>query len=369
MNHKIKILIISQPALAGVKRHVVDLLLSINTEEFEVSYIFSRLNEEKKYPDDIQQIRDRGIACYEVPMYRSISPLRDLISFLKIFQLIRKIRPDIVHVHSSKAGVLGRFAAKTAKRSIKIIYTPHAMSLYFSRVYYPIEKFFGFFSDSIIAVSDTEREDIIRWNVVPERMIVKIPLSVPDAYPTVVDASKRKFRVAACGEIRDQKNPRLFFDVGAHVLQHADDVEFIWIGDFGSAPMLELKEYIRNDPFAAKVQITGWLEYPNTVLATCDLFCMFSNYESFGYVTADAMMMRVPVLGISSGAKTLVRHLETGYVVDKNCDDLARAVLTLKNDPALRDSLAEKAHAYVSKNYSGKAMIEKTEALYKSLVS
>lgn len=122
---KIKLLIISEPGSGGVKRHVMDLLNNLNKDRFEIIYAYSKKRADKDYLSELDEL-SYEIQIKEIHhLQQTISIKNDSLAFIEIFKLINYLKPDIVHCHSSKAGVLGRIAAKLLKVP-KIIYTPHA---------------------------------------------------------------------------------------------------------------------------------------------------------------------------------------------------------------------------------------------------
>ncbi len=370
---KIKIVIISQPAVAGVKRHVIDVLNNIDLQRYDVTYVYSPLRADESYNDELKSLKEKKIKCIPVTMFRDIHFLQDLKAFIKILFIIKKIRPAIVHTHSAKAGFLGRIAAKLVSFRIKTIYTPNAMPIHLSRKYFYLEKIASYFSDIVIAVSNSEYEEILKWKVVTERKLVTIPLSIREHYKEYKRDEKQnsKFIVTSCGEIRYQKNPLFFFNVAANILElFPEEFEFIWIGDFYNDEESYSAKKLINENFSAKrIKITGWLPNPDMFIAKSDLFCMFSRYESFGYVTVDAMMQDVPVIATNSpGTRDLVKHLLTGYIVQNDIKSAVEGILYLKQMEKVRADISKNAKNMVSEKYSIDNMMKSLGKLYESAV-
>jgi len=118
--NKIKVLHILEATLGGTRRHVSDILLNINLEKFDVSFCYSTKRADKNFNRDLELISARGIKCVRIEIDRDINFLNDIYSFFKLFSFIKKHNFDIVHVHSSKAGFLGRIAANSVvTKSVK----------------------------------------------------------------------------------------------------------------------------------------------------------------------------------------------------------------------------------------------------------
>lgn len=373
---RIKVLVILEPGFAGAKRLTLDLLGSLDLEKFEVTFIYSLVRSDNWYTAEISQLAKKGIRCIEVPMDRNIRPLKDIRSFLKIVREIRRWRPDIVHTHSSKAGFLGRLAAKVTSLRIRTVYTPHGMAFYESKLALVLERLAGVLTDRLIAVSASEANDILSAKVLSARKVRIIPNAVhsPDDYPrrrkrsTIGD----KFVVSSSGRISGVKNALLFFQTAAEVMSSGDSVSFLWVGDFDmhDEEAEAVKALRTRDYYANKVTITGWVSDPNEYICNSDLFLMLSKHESFGYVTADAMMMSVPVIAVkSTGTSDLIKHNHTGIFVEPRCENIAEAIRRLVRDDELRQRITQDAKESIGDNFSLSRMVSRYERTYQELVS
>jgi glycosyltransferase involved in cell wall biosynthesis len=370
---KTRIVVASEPGYAGVKRHVVDILENIDTTQFEVLFLYSLDRKDAHYENEIDRIRRRGIRAKEVRMVRSISPLRDLAALLQIYSAIRAFRPEVVHVHSSKAGFLGRIAAKAVSWNIRTVYTPNLMSCYYGRHFLWLEKLVAAFTDRVIAVSNSEGEDIRGWGVVPAHKIEVIPMCVRRHYPLLqtVPNQNRRLKITACGRICFQKNALLFFKVAVRVLREHPEVSFVWIGDFGEDhEAASVRRFIATDPRAQCISVTGWVEDPDKEIASSDIFCMFSRFESFGFVTVDAMMMGVPVVGTrATGTVDLIRDGETGFIVPPDEALLAGKLIELIENPKLRHTIGQQGREHICATFTIDRMIREIETSYCRMVA
>jgi glycosyltransferase involved in cell wall biosynthesis len=372
---RIPIAVVSEPGKAGVKTHVIDLLSNIDLARFKVSYFYSMRRSDDAYPADIDALRARGIECTELPMDGTLGVYKDLRALLLLIGYLRRLKPAVVHLHSSKAGGLGRLACLFIHPRPKVIYTPHAMACYRSRFYLALEQILGIFTDQIIAVSASEKRDFVAWHIPnaahAETIKLGVRLRVEPKASGESPANAGPWAVGACGRISFQKNALLFFQVAIEVLKCNQDYRFKWIGDFGddleAAAVRELLAAARNPP---QIEISGWVSDPQAHLKTLDVFCMFSRYESFGYVTAEAMLLGVPVLAAAAtGTVDLVRQEETGLLVEPRVDAIVAGLDRLRADPGLRAKLVKSARQFVSENYSVPQMVAATEAVYTRLAN
>ncbi len=367
-SRRIRIVVVSEPGFAGVKRHVVDTLDHIDVEDFDITYIYSLGRADATYRAEIERISRRGIQCVEVPMSRNISPIDDVKSYFRIRQLLCEISPDIVHCHSAKAGFLGRFAARSLRgRGAVTVYTPHAMPCFLSKNYHRLERLAGYWTDLIVAVSPSEKVDIERWKIVAPSRIEVIPLHVScdnacDPCPT-----PEAFTVGACGRISRQKNAALFFEAGIQVLEQYPSARLLWIGDYSNdAESQKVRAIIAACPHADRITVTGWSSTPNELLATLDVFCMFSIYESFGYATADAMTIGIPVVAtLATGTRDLVKDGFTGLITEDDPACAAGQILRLAKSSELGGRLVRNAREYIRETYSRSNTLSGVEALYR----
>jgi glycosyltransferase involved in cell wall biosynthesis len=349
-----RVLVISEPGFAGVKRHVCHLLRSLIDSDFQAGFVYSLGRADASYETEIQSFQQQGIDCFHVPMVRQISPLRDARAALQIWNIVRRWKPDIVHCHSAKAGFLGRVASKTNLHQAATVYTPHAMPCYFSKKYKIIEQAAGRLTNYLVAVSESEKEDFITWKIVPESRMRVLPLAVDSEVCENIHRDNDHITIGACGRICEQKRSLFFFELGCALMIDDPRIRLKWIGDFSDDAEAEaVRMYLRGSPFADRIEITGWVSDTNAHIAGLDLFCMFSRYESFGFVTADAMLLGVPVVAIDgTGTRDLVKHGVTGLICDGTIQSGVHEIKNMLQNESLRTSLIDNARQHIQSNFS-----------------
>jgi glycosyltransferase involved in cell wall biosynthesis len=364
---KIKLLVASEPGTAGVKRHVFDCLDTIDLARFDVTFAYSVYRADPDYARLRDILARRGIVLHELTMTNRLTPWADLRAIVQAARLIASLRPDIVHAHSSKAGLVFRLGAALARTGVRVIYSPHAMAAYFSVFYHAVERFLGFFADLILAVSPSERDDLVRWKIKPPNRIRVLTMGIRPA--TVRAAPVSPPVIAASGRMCRQKNALLFFEAMELVAARVPVARFRWIG----APDHDretraVENLLANSPHRARFEITGWLDDPRPALAEASLFCMLSRYESFGYVTADALQMGLAVIGLAAtGTRDLVHPGETGLIVAPTATAIADAVCALLANPDVGRQLGEGARRLIEQNHALEPMIRQLESIYTEL--
>jgi glycosyltransferase involved in cell wall biosynthesis len=170
---KIKIIYILEATVGGTRRHITQVLLHLDLDKFE-PILFCSIKRDPAFLGDIERIKERGIKVITFPMKRAIAPFSDLWSILSITKAIKLETPEIVHTHSSKAGIIGRIAAKRAGVKL-IIHTPHVFP--FEMNVGPLKKFIYLFlermtakwTDLLIAVSESEKNTAIKKHLFTDK--------------------------------------------------------------------------------------------------------------------------------------------------------------------------------------------------------
>ncbi|GBF76343.1 glycosyltransferase family 1 protein [Paenibacillus sp. 598K] len=174
------IVLICEAMGGGVRKHVLDILLHLNLGRYRVSLIYSDGRADMLFTSQLGLLRDMGIGLYPVEeLVRELSPRRDWAALRRTMRLLRELRPDIVHCHSSKAGGIGRLAAKLCGVRT-ILYTPHAymfqnvgLSGGKRKLYTAVERLLSRITTLTINVSAGERQAAIEQGVLrPEQSVL-----------------------------------------------------------------------------------------------------------------------------------------------------------------------------------------------------
>lgn len=253
-----------------------------------------------------------GVKLVHLNMVREISPIKDLKSIIRLIQELKKINPDVIHLHSSKAGVLGRIAAFFLFKKVKIFYTPHGyaflrtdISKTTKKFYSVIEKSFQrIFGGTIIACGDTEFE--IAKNIGPAKLI-RNGIDINFARQYFTEKTNEKLTIGTIGRITFQKNPKLFNDIALKF----PDFNFVWIGDG------ELNHLIT----ATNITITGWILDQNVVFKTLnsvDIYLQTSLWEGLPIAVLEAMALEKAIIATNIiGNKDIIVPNKTGFLFNE----------------------------------------------------
>ena len=306
---KKKVLIVSEPGSGGVARHVIDLLGNLNKDKFDVFLIYSSKRADDNYLKNIELLK-KDITVFKIDkMQQKIDLYNDFCVFKKILRIIKKIKPDVVHCHSSKAGVIGRIAAKVA--GVKnIFYTPHAyafqnpnLSLCKKKIFITIEKVMSkYFTDKTFNVSIGEKEIAIETLNDNEDKFVVINNGVDkknDSF-NIDELCKRyniirsDYIIGNISRLDEQKNPMEFFKIAQRIICDDSNMKFVWIGN---GVLYEfVKNFINNNNIDDKCLLLPYNEQTEQLMNRFDLFLCTSLYEGYPYVLIDACVNEIPIV-------------------------------------------------------------------------
>jgi glycosyltransferase involved in cell wall biosynthesis len=303
----------------------------------ETTIIYSG-NRKEIDPAKIKSEFSDGVNLIEINMVREFSPVQDLKSTINLIRALRKINPDVVHLHSSKAGILGRIACFFLFKKTKLFYTPHGYSFLrtdiskmTSNFYWRIEKTFQrLFRGTTIACGDTEHE-IARE--IGHAKLVRNGIDIENVLEHFAPHHNEKLTIGIMARITAARNPEIFNQIALNF----PDYNFVWIGDGELRPLIT----------APNIRITGWILDRKIVLQelnNIDIYMQVSLWEGLPIAVLEAMALQKPVIATNIiGNKDAVLHNETGFLFS-DINELESFFEILK-DPQTRDSFGKNALA------------------------
>jgi glycosyltransferase involved in cell wall biosynthesis len=315
---------------------------------------------------------------------REIDFAKDLTTIWKIFRIIRRENPHIVHTHTAKAGFVGRVAARLA--GVPVVchtFHGHVLSGYFgpakSRLFTLIEKFCACLSDRIITLSDLLKNELIAMGVAHADRIVAPPLGLDlkdfggsqrgcGGFRSELKLDKAHKLVAVVGRLVKIKNIHLFIDAARIVRQHAPEAHFAVIGD--GELRSELERHARSIGMNNAVHFTGWRRDLANIYPDLDAVVSSSDNEGTPVSLIEAMAADCPVVATSvGGVPDLLEHGQFGRLTPQGdpCA-LAEAILEVLREPEPTSEIVRKARETVLKRYSVERLISDMDRLYMSLL-
>lgn len=379
MGNKVKILIIAETVMDGVGKHVDDIIEYIDKDKFDlvVAHGASRMDYRFKW---IKKKWENEIEFVEIPeLKREIKLSEDLKAIKRIIKVIKRTKPDVVHCHSSKAGVVGRVAAKLC-RVKRVYYTPHAYAVQNPEsqtskylLYLSIERFLARFATTLtINVSRGEKHFAINHNIQKPnhfRVIYNALGPQKSNHPAKVsfDYIPEGVHVIGCvARIYEQKNPEEFLKIAKEICERRDDVKFIWVGvgSLYDMCMALVKEYQLEN----KVYFVGHQVNIPAFLDRFDIFLSTSLYEGLPYTLIESMQSNCPILASDViGNNEVIKSGYNGYLyklgdVREACDKIE----LLLDSPSIISKMKIASQMRFKELFTIDKMISQIETLYYS---
>lgn len=404
--------IIARLNVGGPARHVVWLTEGLSAHGYETLLVTGVVPPGE---DDMTYIaRDAGVTPHVIPqMSREIS-LRDVLAIWKIFRLMRRSRPDLVHTHTAKAGTVGRVAGLMYRwltpsaligkpRPCRFVHTYHGHvfhSYYGStrtKLFLIIERALArLVTDRIVVVSEQQRREINQEFRVgrPEQFAV-IPLGLDlttfadchakrNSLREELNATDDEMLIGIIGRLTDIKNHAMFLRVAARLkeMPGAESarprMRFVVIGD--GKLRLALEQQANDSGLTNDVVFLGTRNDPEVFYPSLDIVALTSHNEGTPLTLIEAMANQRPVVATAvGGVVDLLGRKQSesdGYAVCErgistpSGDDeaFARALARLSGDEALRRELGTQGREFVERNYAKERLFSDISKLYDELL-
>lgn len=356
---KKKILHIVEAFGGGVFTVLCDLLNGIN-DEYEVIVAYSL---RPQTPVNFKEYFNSNIKFIEIKNFtRSINASKDFKALKEIKKIVKEVKPDIVHLHSSKAGILGRIGIHDKK--IKMFYNPHGFSflkLDDSKLkrftYWMIEKGVAVINRkcTIIGCSMGEYEEAKKLNknsicINNGINIDKLKEETKELQEKEIDYNNLK--ICTVGRIGFQKNPKMFNQIA----QSLPELQFTWIGDG------ELKEELT----AANITITGWKERKDVlkILNENDIFILPSLWEGLPISLLEAMYLKkICIVSNVIGNRDVIQNEENGFIADYS-KEYVQIVKNIEESREQNKKIQDKAYESVLQKYTLEQMGKAYDKIY-----
>ncbi len=325
----------------------------------------------EKVATDVKAVRIDGLG-------RSIKPRADLTALFAIIKEIRRFKPDVIHTHTAKAGVIGRIASVlSGHRSIRVhTFHGHLLNGYFgagkTKLVILVEKFLALSTDQLLAVGAKVKDDLLAVGVGNSNKFGVMPPGLQlEVVPSRSSARKElglNNDVTYCafiGRITQIKRPDRFLDVVAEIKSRGIDLHFIVAGAG------ELLQYCQDRTSTEKLSVTflGWREDIEVVLAAADFVLLTSDNEGTPLSLIQAGMVGIPVVATNVGSTNeIVVNGETGLLTDLTVKELSEAVAKLAADSALRAKMGAAGKEYTLARYGVTRLVKDHQDLYLKLL-
>jgi len=362
---KILILITRGDSIGGAQTHVID-IASVYIEKGhevlvcyggELSGPFYDLLSEAKIPSvNISVLK------------REISPLNDFKSIIKIKKVINNYQPDILCLHSSKAGIVGRICGKIAR--VPVVLTVHGWS--FTEgvgrkqaiLYKFLEKSLARFVDRFILVSNFDKRIALKHRIAKESKLMVVHNGIKINDFSKLKQAKQVLDLVMVARFDEQKDH--FTLINALI-----GLENFKLHLLGDGPNLETtKKLVMDLGLSKEVIFYGYSNNVKDVLAKSDLFLLISNWEGFPISTLEAMNYELPVIvsGVGGAAEAVISG-ETGFITPRNdIDQLSRILAKLLDDHEQLYQMGKLGKIKLRESFSINAMYEKVSKVYEEVL-
>ena len=314
-----------------------------------------------------------------IPMHRPVRPPADLVACVELWRYFVGRRFDIVHTHSSKAGILGRAAAWAAGVPVRI-HTPHALPFEQQvgtlkrAMYRGIEALAGRITTKLVALSSFEKRTMLRTGLARPSQVVVIHNGVETTKPTTPETAARKrselglssdaLVVGSVGRLVEQKGHTFLVRAARRVVDAVAEATFLIVGE---GPLRErLSEEIDGLGLTQNVRLLGHRDDVRELLPALDMVVLPSLWEAMPYAMLEAMAARLPIVAFDvSGLSEFVRHGRDGLLVpERDCVALADGIISLGEDTPRRLCMGENAREFVCTRFSSRHFVQSLERLY-----
>ena len=325
-----------------------------------------------------------GIDVVSIPqMRRAVNPIYDVISLVKLIRLIRSGGYDVVHTHTSKAGLLGRFAAWISGVPV-IIHHVHGFAFHefsgrISRwLYQALERAAAHWCHSIVSVNNEDREEALRLGIGKHGQVITIENGVnQERFDQSADGSQVRrelgidssgYLVGFIGRLSAQKDPATFLRAAKSISTRIPDAHFVLAGE---GPDMERMQQLARDLSIPNVHFLGFRRDIPEILAAMDLFVLTSRWEGLPISVLEAMAAGKSIVATNiKGTRELVVDRKTGLLVPAG-DPAATAcaIAEMHKSPDLARRCAKNASEMAANCYTEDRMQKRILRLYVWLIS
>jgi glycosyltransferase involved in cell wall biosynthesis len=374
--------IITRLDLGGSAENTLLTAIGLRSRGYTVDLICGKtdnppsLNEKKALACGVRIIRINELV-------RPIALVSDALALIRLIRLMRENRYDLIHTHTSKAGIVGRIAGYIAHIPI-VVHTPHGHIFYgyfsslLTAIFTFLERIVTWKTRALITLTNKEKQDYLARNIgAPGRIhpilsgIDLAPYLAPkpkrDGFRASIGLSPLDFVAGTVARLVPVKNHDGIVSAAALIDNRCPDLRFVFIGD--GELRLALESRIRSLGLENRFVFLGWRNDIPECLAAFDLFVMCSHNEGMGRAFIEAQASGVPVIGSRvGGVEEAIAEGKTGFLVDpEKPEELARDLERVYADRGMLARMSAACRAYVDPAFGKEVMIDRIDALYHDL--
>ena len=331
----------------------------------------------------VERAKAGGYAYVEIPeLIRAVNPWMDYRARRMLCMEFQRLRPDIVHTHSSKAGIVARFAARDA-RIRHIVHTIHGMSFnrtqpwLIQRLYAWLEKLAARRSERIVTVADAMIDQTVAAGVCGRKMMQTVYSGMEVARFTPDADRRRAIRqtwgvgdddvvIGTIARLFRRKGYEQLIPIMAQAAEEEPRLRFVWVGD--GAQRADYEAELDRLGLRERTTLVGLIppEQVPEMIAGFDVLAHTSQWEGLPRGVVQALLMQVPVVAFNiDGTPEVVLDGETGWVVELgNLNGFAHALLDLAHNDDVRRDMGRAGREHCLPLFDWRRMVDDLERLY-----
>ena len=369
--------VITKLELGGAQKQLLSLISSLDKERFNIFLFTSRQG----------LLMDEALAMSNLKiksslfLHRPINPFKDLFALLQMRSFIKANKIEIVHTHSSKAGILGRLAARLSGVKI-ILHTVHGWSFHNYQpkleryLFVLLERFCARFTDKLIVVSNFDKQTGLKNRIGSEEKYRLINYGINYADFTVngqdvkkefgINKDEQLIGTVSC--FKPQKAVGDFIQAAALVAESLPRAKFILVGDgiLRSKIARQVKKLNLQDKFI----FAGWRNDVNKILSALDIFALSSLWEGLPIAALEALACGLAVVATNTGGiQEVIKEGKNGFLVSRrDSSGLSEKIIMLLRDENLRKAVGNNAKNALGHDFTVEQMVGNTQNLYENLL-
>lgn len=362
-------------SVGGVDVYLRLVTENIDSNRFENIIIHQESDEDKKKYYDIN---NQQLVEYKLPIQREINPLKDIKAILSTIKILKKEKPDIIHAHSAKGGIIARVASIFYK--VNVLHTPHAYSFlsaennFKKSVFLLIERLFKHANSYLLATSNSElMQGIEKVGYKEERALLfnNSILPIKSFKPLSIHKTWPDKYICSVGRPSYQKNIEFMVEVISEIKKIDKDIHLVLMGVGFHAPNLEIvRKKIKELNLNENITLLGWTSRDDVfnIIKESQLYISTSRYEGLPYSVIESLALSKPIVATNcDGNRDLVKHDYNGFLLEKeDKNQMANYIITILKDKELKQRFSESSYKFYLDNFDLSKNIKKLEKQYRA---
>jgi glycosyltransferase involved in cell wall biosynthesis len=364
--------VIARMNVGGPAVLVADLMRNLDSTKFETRLVTGYCDEnESDYLDEVAM----DLKATRIPGFgRSLSLFKDLKAFFLLIFEIRRFRPDVIHTHTAKAGVLGRLAGLIARPSAKRIHTFHGHLLqgYFSsqkvQIIVLLEKLLGLITHKFTAIGTQVKNDLVKAGIGKANKFEVIYPGLQDLDLHSLVEARRTLKLASdksyvvfIGRLTQIKRPDRLMELARSLKVEHPSAQLLIVG--AGELLEELMKMAEKE--SLPINFLGWRNDIGTILSASNIAVLCSDNEGIPLTLIQASQAGLPIVSTDVGSVSdIVISGTTGLLTEVSSKGLIEGVSVLLDDPALGQRFGVAGEERAREFFSSRTMVERHERLY-----